>query len=104
MIFLFTCPRIRRTIDTLPFRPSVFCRFASGASSQKEESVKCWKCGKQNSDYVSFCDSCGSILSGTPKEELQDATPSPSLALCKACKKQVRATFHGCCPNCGKFL
>lgn len=24
--------------------------------------MKCWKCGKENSDYVTFCESCGSIL------------------------------------------
>ena len=23
---------------------------------------------------------------------------------CPTCKKTVRATFHGCCPNCGNFL
>jgi hypothetical protein len=40
--------------------------------------MKCSKCGKENSYYVSFCESCGSILGGTV---LRPESEAPSAAV-----------------------
>ena len=39
--------------------------------------MKCSKCGKESSDYVSFCESCGSILSA---ELSSRETETPGMA------------------------
>ncbi len=44
--------------------------------------MKCWKCGKENSQYVSFCESCGSILNQAPSQpQAEPSTQSASGAM-----------------------
>ncbi len=31
--------------------------------------MKCWKCGTENSEYVTFCENCSSILNQGPQAE-----------------------------------
>jgi hypothetical protein len=39
-----------------------------------------------------------------PMNQEREATSGQGEEYCVRCKKTVRATFHGCCPNCGDFL
>jgi hypothetical protein len=46
------------------------------------------------------------LIPDSPEAANQDLSEEPEQGkeYCFRCKKTVRATFHGCCPDCGDFL
>jgi hypothetical protein len=65
--------------------------------------------------FHALTESIGPIIQGMVKKGLIAAGPAPTnqspdeasepgMEYCARCKKTVKATFHGCCPDCGEFL
>jgi len=48
----------------------------------------------------------GGLIPDSPAATSQgrDGVSEQGKAFCTRCKKTVRPTFHGCCPDCGEFL
>jgi hypothetical protein len=44
------------------------------------------------------------LIPDNPEATNQGETSGRGKEYCARCKKTVRATFHGCCPDCGDFL
>jgi len=65
--------------------------------------------------FHALTESIGPIIQGMVKRGLladspaatnqsHDEASEPGKGYCARCKKKVKVTFHGCCPDCGDFL
>jgi hypothetical protein len=65
--------------------------------------------------FHALTESIGPIIQGMVKRGLladsppatnqsHDEASEPGKEYCARCKKKVKVTFHGCCPDCGDFL